>query len=198
MLVPFVILAVFLVVLLFVLGVRRKKYAKKDIHFGYLKEQYKFDLYKQNSGAFGPKVFSLKGSFEGTDVEVKEQVKRSYRNSVCYTHITLPAHFDFEFLIGKENFISLMWRAVGFKDIEFNDHQLDREYLFKSNNEEAFRELINHDILNELNRIGSIFKGQLECKDGELTYSFRGEIISEEVRQNVEELLSFMIKILSR
>ncbi len=197
MIAGFIGIAVLILFLGFLAIFVRKKNAKKETQFKDLANRYQLEYYKTKSFFEGQK-FQLKGQYKGIPIEIYEKVKGSGKQKVRYTIIKIESKdFGFKFSIGKENFLTRMGKWIGFNDIEFQDHELDRTFLFKSKDEQRFRSLINQEILAELSRIKESMKGAITFKDSALEYAVAHEMVDDLKRSQFEEVFPVLEKIAS-
>lgn len=186
-----VVVLIFFIIILF--GLQAKRDRLKDEYYGILSERYGWKKSKEKEFFLAAKTFQLEGVKDGYQIRIFELIKRSGKQKRYFTNIQVPLELDFKFKIGKENFFTHMIKLVGFTDIEFSNKEVDHEYLFKSDNEEAFKQFISSDHLTKLNTIKKKFHGVLEAEDGVLTYSVRGEINSDDKLAETEAIIDLML-----
>lgn len=194
MLIPLIAFIIIIVTVLFVLGAQRKQESKKDIYYGRLKEEYQAEVRKNKSALFSGRTYLAKGTYKETPFSVLEERRKTGRSKSTFTIIRFPSAGQIDFRIAKENFFSRMGKLIGFNDIEFNDHDLDRIFLFKSKDEKAFRSLMSPALLHELNLRKNHFQGAIEGNDEHLQYVFRGSIKGEEEYEYVQSMIRLLEK----
>lgn len=195
MLIPVLVIILLLFITLIAFGVVKKRNAKKEIIFKALGSSLNLEFYKTKSFFEGTK-FQLKGTYQESPIEVFETSKGSGKHKVRYTNLKLACpDFGFNFSIGKENFLTRIGKWIGFKDIEFQNSQLDRFFLFKSKDEGKFRALMNHDILAELSRVKSSLKGAIKYDTEGLIYAMPVELVDNLKKNDFENILPLMKKI---
>lgn len=192
----FIVLVLFFVLIGF--GILKKRNAKKEVQFKDIALKYNLEFFKSKSFFEGTKL-QLKGKYKDLPIEIYETIKGSGKHKVRYTNVSLACpDFGFSFSIGKENFLSRIGKWVGFNDIEFQDMQLDKTYLFKSKDESKFRALMTHDILAELSRIKLSMKGAINYDSKGLTYAMPVELTDSAKTSDLESILSFMGKLITK
>lgn len=141
----------------------------------------------------------LSGTFRNHPIELYEKVKGSGKNQTFYTIVELQGSLhNFQFRIGKEHFFSKIGKKFGFKDIEFDQFELDKKFLFKSKDEEQFRALMNYKILHELEGIADHLKGSIEHIDGVLSYTQVGVLSKPEQFDGIEKVIHFMEQLMRK
>ncbi len=196
MLIPIVALVIIVFVALFVLGAQRKRESRKDIYYDRFKEQFQLEFLKNKSSIFVGKTFKLRGEIDNNSFTLEEEIRRMGKRRVYHTVVRFENSPGFDFKIGKENFFTRLGKLIGFKDIEFENHQIDRSYLFKSKNEEKFRAFITDEILYDLGRIKERFNGSIHADSSSLYYEFQGQIMSEEIFEDIEVIIALMRKMI--
>lgn len=141
----------------------------------------------------------LTGTFRNHSIKLYEKVIGSGKNQTFYTIIEFPgSSHNFQFRIGKEHFFSKIGKKIGFKDIEFDQFELDKKFLFKSKDEAQFRALMNYKILHELEAITEHLKGSIEHADGVLSYTQVGVLSKPEHFEGLEKVLHFMEQLMRK
>ena len=183
------------IVLLFRWAIRKSK-KKNEMYraFG-----LKLDMVYTESRHMMVKVPHLSGTRNGLPLEIYEYIVGSGKNQTVYTAIRYSqSPHDFQFRIGRENFFTKVGKKMGFKDIEFDNFELDKKFLFKSKDEEQFRALMDYKLLHDLEGIVKSIRGTIENKNGLLTYTMAGNASKPERFDELEEVLSFMDKIVTK
>lgn len=140
----------------------------------------------------------LSGKWKEHYVEIYERIVGSGKNQTVYTQIKFSnSPHNFQFRIGKEHFFSKIGKAIGFKDIEFDDLEMDKKFLFKSKDEDRFRTLMNYKILHDLQGVEKAITGNIENKDGVLMYTLVGVLNKQEKVDDLEKVLKFMGKLMA-
>lgn len=140
------------------------------------------------------KLPTLSGKYSNKDVEVYEKIQGAGKNQTVFTIIQLKnTPHNFQFRIGKEHFFSKIGKKMGFHDIEFDNHELDKKFLFKSKDEDQFRSLMNYKVIYELEGIESKFKGSLMHDNHTLTYTQLGVLTKPVQFDDLEDVLKFLV-----
>jgi len=192
MLIPIIVFVACFLIFFFILGAQRKLESKKDIYYNRLKEEYQAEVLKNKSALLSGRTYHARGQYQGTGFSVFEERRKTGRNRSNFTIIRFPSIGPVDFRIAKENFLTRMGKLIGFNDIEFNDYDIDRTFLFKSKDEKGFRTLMDHRRLNELAQRKESFDGALEGSGNYLQYVFRGQITDENAYDNVQSLMKLL------
>lgn len=179
------------------------------IRYQVKKNRQKNDLYKElglrlnltytEQKHFFIRIPHLSGNWQNHHVEIYERIVGSGKNQTVYTNIQFNrSPHNFEFRIGKEYFFSKIGKKIGFKDIEFDDLDLDKTFLFKSKEEDRFRTLMDYRILHDLQGVASSMRGSIKNQNGLLTYTFVGVANKPEKIAELEKILRFMGKLMDR
>lgn len=159
----------------------------------------KLDMTYTESRHMMVKVPHLSGTRNGLPLEIYEYIVGSGKNQTVYTAIRYSqSPHDFQFRIGKENFFTRVGKKVGFKDIEFDNFELDKKFLFKSKDEDQFRAIMDYKLLHDLEGVVNSMRGTIENKNGALTYTMAGNASKPERFAELEEVLGFMDKIVAK
>lgn len=141
----------------------------------------------------------LTGTFRNHPIKLCEKVIGSGKNQTFYTIIEFTgSSHDFQFRIGKEHFFSKIGKKIGFKDIEFDQFELDKKFLFKSKDEDQFRALMNYKILHALEAIDEHLKGSIEHVDDVLSYTQVGVLSKPEHFEGLEKVMYFMEQLMHK
>ncbi len=142
------------------------------------------------------KIPHLVGNWKKNQIEIYERIVGAGKNQTIYTHAKFyNSPHNFQFRIGKEHFFSKMGKVIGFKDIEFDNLELDKKFLFKSKDEGQFRTVMNYKVLHDLEGIEKSLAGHIENKDGILMYTVVGTMNSKEKIAAFEKVLMFMSRL---
>lgn len=191
----FVGLMTFLVV--WVLRYGGKKNAEKNARFKEFGLSHKL-TYSEKPYMFVKLPF-LTGKIGDHTVDIYEKVVGSGKHQSYYTEINFSnSPHNFQFRIGKEHFFSKVGKKIGFKDIEFDHYELDKQFLFKSDNEGLFRALMNYKVLHDLEGLIPKFKGAIQHQNGMLNYSQLGVLSKPEQFEDLELILTFMTKLIQK
>ena len=137
----------------------------------------------------------MTGKVNGKQVRIFEEIEGQGRNRETLTCIEFESSpFDFEFSIGKETFATKFGKFFGYNDIEFQDENFDKKFLLKSENEIAFRSLMDPQMQDELIAIELYLQGALVNSKKTFKYLLPGQIYLEEDLFGIEEILKFMVK----
>ena len=179
------------------------------IRYGRKKNRKKNELYKNlglklglqytESKHFFVMIPHLGGRWRNHNVEVYEKIVGSGKNQTVYTNIRFSnSPHNFQFRIGKEHFFSKIGKKMGFKDIEFDNFELDKKFLFKSKDESEFRILMDYKLLHDLQGIEHCIKGNIQNDRNVLSYSMVGAITKAEKMEELEKVLGFMGKLMEK
>lgn len=186
-------------ILLIVWAIRYGKRKNREKNLKYQDFALRLNLKYGERAHLFIKLPALTGTFRNNPVEIYEKVTGSGKHQTYFTIITYTGTpHNFQFSIGKEHFFSKMGKKIGFKDIEFDNHELDKKFLFKSKDEDQFRALMNYKILHDLEGVAEQLKGTIDHKDGVLTYTQLGVLTKEEHFEGVEKVFHFMEKLMHK
>ena len=189
----FIAIMILLIVLLF--RYSRKKHREKNELFKDLANRLQLN-YSEKKQRFMilPK---LEGFWRDKELLIYEKVVGSGKNQTILTIVEFPTSpYDFNFKIGKEHFFSKVGKKLGFKDIEFDNFELDKKFLFKSKDEDQFKSMMNYKLLYELSGIETSMVGRIENVDRKLTYTITGVANKPEKMANLESVLGFLVKLM--
>lgn len=190
-------LALFVLVIIWAVRYARKQSKKKNDMYRAL--GLKLDMNYSETKHMLVKVPHLSGNRNERLFEIYEQIVGSGKNQTIYTMIRYhQSPHNFQFRIGKENFFTKVGKKMGFKDIEFDNMELDKKFLFKSKDEEQFRTLMDYKLLHDLEGIVPSIRGTIENKDGLLTYTVVGATNKQERFEELENVMRFMDKIIEK
>ena len=145
------------------------------------------------------KIPYLSGNWKNQYVEIYEKIVGSGKNQTIYTYIVIhKSPHNYQFKIGKENFFTKVGKKMGFKDIEFDNLELDKKILFKSKDESQFKTLMDYKKLHDLEGVADSIRGTIQNKDGQLTYVMVGAIHKAERMEELEKVLYFMETLVRR
>ncbi len=190
-------LALFVLVIIWAVRYARKQSKKKNDMYRAL--GLKLDMNYSETKHMLVKVPHLSGTRNERLFEIYEHIVGSGKNQTVYTNIRYhQSPHNFQFRIGKENFFTKVGKKMGFKDIEFDNMELDKKFLFKSKDEEQFRTLMDYKLLHDLEGIVPSIRGTIENKDGLLTYTVVGATNKQERFEELENVMRFMDKIIEK
>lgn len=187
-------LALFIGVIVWAIRYARKQSKKKNDMYRAL--GLKLDMNYSETKHMLVKVPHLSGTRNDRLFEIYEYIVGSGKNQTVYTAIRYhKSPHNFQFRIGKENFFTKVGKKMGFKDIEFDNMELDKTFLFKSKDEDQFRSIMDYKLLHDLEGIEKSIRGTIENKDGLLTYTVVGATNKQERFDDLENVMSFMDKL---
>lgn len=184
-------------ILIVVLGKKAKSKRLKDKYYDALCSKYEFKKFVGATSAFSGKLFTAEGEHKGLDFKITEVIRKSGSSKKVFTNVEVIHHSGFDFRIAKETFFTHLIKYVGVTDIEFEDVELDKTYLFKSSDESSFREFMKPDILALLLSSAKNFNGLLEAKDNKLTYTVQSTLSDESMLEEIEAMM-FLILTMKR
>lgn len=178
------------------------------VRYGKKKNKQKLERYRDlglklgleysESKHFFIMVPHLGGTRKGKRVEIFEQIVGSDKNQQVYSNVKIYNSHNFQFKIGKEHLFSKMGKALGLKDIEFDNFELDKKFLFKSKDEGQFRTLMDYQILQDLMQIESDIVGTIHNDAGVLSYSVLGDAGNDERMRRLVSVFHFMEKLAAK
>jgi hypothetical protein len=156
----------------------------------------KYELEHTQSKYMMAQLNSCQGAVGGFQLQIWEKMEGSGKNRTVVTRAKIEkTPLDFQFKIGKEHIFSKAGKMLGMKDIEFNDFEFDKKFLLKSKNEEAFRQMLNHKMLNELKTIKDNLSGSIRNDGTSMTYMYYGALAHEKQFSSFEKVVDFMLKL---
>ena len=103
-------------------------------------------------GTLLSKTFRLSGTFNHREVSIYTESKTKYlkmktkssNNKTMFTVVRInhPSPYNFSFQIIKEGFLNSIISLADGKDIQIGDPEIDKNFLIRSNHENAIKELL--------------------------------------------------------
>lgn len=173
----------------------KRRNEKKRLQFEDLAARYQLELLVSKSFLKGQQL-RARGKYNGIELEALERVVGSGKNRRVFTVWQLTCSITtYRFTIRKENFGSRLVNWLGGKDIQFRDEKIDDTFRFKSDNEDEFRALMQHNLLYELMNLKNELQGTIEYDKGMLEYRVLTELTTEERKRTFESILPFLMKL---
>lgn len=145
------------------------------------------------------KIPFLSGTWKNHQIEIYENVVGSGKNQAFFTNIRfVNSPYQFDFRIVKEHLFSKMGKKLGINDIEFDNVELDKIYIFKSKDEASFRTIMDYNIQQRLLELAPKFKGTIRNENGNLTFVQAGVVSKPQHFEALEETLMFMESLMSK
>lgn len=183
--------------IVFLLRYSKKKSRQKNELYKSL--GLKLNLTYSESKHFLIMIPHLNGKWRDHYVEIYEKIVGSGKSQAVYTNIRFSkSPHNFQFRIGKEHFFSKAGKKMGFKDIEFDNFELDKKFLFKSKDESQFRSIMDYKLLHDLEEIVGCFRGDIYNQKGVMTYTMAGVANKPERIDELEKILQFMGKLMEQ
>lgn len=198
---PFLILFLFLglMVAIVVWAIRYSRRKNREKNARYQEFGLRHNLTYSEQPYMFIKLPYLAGKIGDHTLDIYEKVVGSGKHQTYYTVINFSnSPHNFQFRIGKEHFFSKIGKKMGFQDIEFDNHELDKLFLFKSDNEDQFRSIMNYKILHDLEGIAPKIKGGIQNENGNLNYTQLGVLSKPEQFEDIEAILKFMTKLVQK
>lgn len=192
-LLAFIAIMILLIVLLF--RYTRKKHREKNELFKDLANRLQLN-YTEKTQRFMI-LPRLEGFWRDKELLIYEKVVGSGKNQTIFTVVEFPTSpYDFNFKIGKEHFFSKVGKKLGFKDIEFDNFELDQKFLFKAKEEDQFKSMMNYKLLHELSGIEASLVGNIENIDRKLSYTITGIVNKPDKMAKLESVMGFLVKLM--
>jgi hypothetical protein len=122
--------------------------------------------------------------------------KTGGKNQTTYTELIVTTHkHPFYFEIIKETFLQKVAQRLGIQYISIGNETLDKMYAFKADNEVAFIQMLDPEILQILEYLNPLIADSIESKNGVLRYNYIGLADTEEKILVLEKVLVLMLKL---
>lgn len=141
----------------------------------------------------------IHGEFKGFSFRMSEKIVGSGKHQTVVLDVEIHnTGFDFEFKIGHEHFFSKAGKFFGKNDIQIGNTEIDERFLFKSDYENRFIDLMTYEIQNELKMIDKDLKAPILTKAGTLAYTLTGSVPNQVAFDSLEKVIDFMLKLISK
>lgn len=145
---------------------------------------------------FFSKLNQIKGEIDGIAIEINERMVGSGKNQQLVTDVIVHSNFNFNFKIGTEHLFSKAGKIFGINDIQLGDPEIDKKFLFKSSDEERFKQMMNYEMQHKLAGLGKSLKASINCENGKITYSIYGALAKQSNLENMEEVRVFIFNLM--
>lgn len=171
-------------------------------------EQRKIDWFKEWGLKFGfshtvekslaVKFNRLRGFVANHAVVIYEHLT-GHRNprTNSTTVIFKPNPFDFDFQIGREGVFEKLGKAFKGDDIQIGNENLDKQFLFRSNNHDQLKALMNLSMQEELTKAQAVFRGQIESNREYFLYSMADVCKNKRGQEEFGKMMEFVFALVS-
>lgn len=141
----------------------------------------------------------IHGDLKGFSFRMSEKIVGSGKHQTVVLDVEIHnTGIDFEFKIGREHFFSKAGKFFGKNDIQIGNTEIDERFLFKSDYENRFKDLMTYEIQNELKMIDKDLKAPVLTKAGTLTYTLKGSVPNQVAFESLEKVINFMLKLITK
>ena len=184
----------FVAIIVWAVKYTKKVNARKEILYKAFGEKHKLQF--SQSKYLMARLNSLVGEVEGMQVSIVEKMEGSGKNKSVVTRLIFTGTpIDFDFKIGKEHIFSKAGKALGMKDIEFNNAEFDKKFLMKSKEEDKFRSLMNPNMQAALSALQKDMSATIRHDNNTMSYVQYTPLVKEAQFQSFERVYEFMLKL---
>jgi hypothetical protein len=192
------ILFILLIVLVGILSYnfQKEKIAKMGLFFEELASKLSLDFLPGNTSSFFkfeyPKVL---GKINNFGILIHSYTTNG-KNKTTYTEILVSTNKPpFYFEIIKETVLQKVAQKLGIKYVKSGIDELDAAYVFRADNEEALKNILDPEITQILLHLSPTILSSIVSKNSVITYNFMGIADTKEKIELLEKVLLVMLKL---